>query len=92
MKDYYGISLCNDFTSHVVIEIQNIFTSNENHSIGLLNFARQSEVYNFDIPQTLTSAVDVYQHDLPFHALFPTEYGMCRLGNGKDLALKFHAK
>ena len=34
------------------------------------------KVSNFDVPQTLSTAVDFYQHDLPFHALFSTEYGM----------------
>ena len=82
VEDYYRISLYNDFISHVVSELQSRFTSNENHSIGLLYLMPShicqtvTEVSNFDVPQTLSSVVDFYQHDLPFHALFPTEYGM----------------
>ena len=82
VEDYYRISLYNDFISHVVSELESRFISNENHSIGLLYLLPShicetvTEVSNFDMPQTLSSAVDFYQHDLPFHALFPTEYGM----------------
>ena len=35
-----------------------------------------TEVSNFNVPQALSSAVKFYQHNLPFYALFSTEYGM----------------
>ena len=76
------ISLYNDFISHVVSELESRFISNENHSIGLLYLLPShicdtvTKASNFNVPHTLSSAVNFYHYDLPFHALFSTEYGM----------------
>jgi len=82
VEDYYRISLYNEFISHVINEMETRFLLNENHSVGLLNLLPShicktvSDLSNFDVPDNLLSAVDFYQHDLPFSALFTTEYGM----------------
>ena len=75
----WRISLYNEFVSHVVSEIE---TTNETRSVGLLNLLSNhicktvSDLSNFDVPENLQSAVNFYQHDLPFSALFITGYRM----------------
>ena len=58
VEDYHGISLYNNFISHVVSQLQSRFTSNENHScsIRLLYLLPShickavTDVSSFDVP------------------------------------------
>ena len=60
MEDYHGISLYNDFISHVVSQLQSRFTSNENHSCSI----RLLYLLPSHICKTVT---DVSSFDVPRH-------------------------
>ena len=78
-EEYYRITLCSEFLSHVVSELEVRFVNNPSHSItiGLLHLLPCECIKLRDdvVPEDLAKAVDLFKGDLPHAVMFNTEYG-----------------
>jgi hypothetical protein len=76
---YFRISLYNEFLSHVVLDLQDRFSSEvTSHATGLLHVMPVECIKGntTDIPVELKTSVDYYSEDMPCVEAFPTEYRM----------------
>lgn len=76
-KDYYRITLFDEFVSHVVAQLQERFVDNPAHSTtnGLMHLIPQKCVVCGEVPsKELAEAVKYYYDDLPHPHVFPIEY------------------
>lgn len=75
-KDYYRITLFDEFVSHVVAQLQERFIDNPAHSTtnGLMHLIPQKCVASGGVPKELAEAVEYYSNDLPYPRVFSIEY------------------
>ena len=77
VEEYYRVTLCNEFLSHIIAELEERFTNSPTHTIGLLQLLQSkciSTTSETEIPEELAKAVDFYQGDLPHVVMLPVEY------------------
>ena len=76
-KDYYQITLFDEFVSHVVAQLQEHFVNNPAHSTtnGLMHLILQKCVASGGVPsKELAEAVEYYSGDPPHSRVFSIEY------------------
>lgn len=77
-KEYYRITLYNEFLSHAASELKGRLLNSSPHSIGLLHLLPSqccSSEAEDEIPQVLSQVVDFYKgNNMPHPIIFPTEY------------------
>ena len=77
-KQYFHITLYNEFLSHVVAEFDDRFIDTPLECVGLLHLLSR-ECYSSeleDMPDDLVKAAEFYEQDVPHSVMLPTEYRM----------------
>ncbi|XP_062512799.1 52 kDa repressor of the inhibitor of the protein kinase-like [Corticium candelabrum] len=77
-EQYYGVTMYNEFLSHVIRELDNRFSGNQYLVHGLLHLvpSKVASESHDDFPETLSQAADYFKDDLPHHNMLSIEYRM----------------